>query len=49
MSDPDDQPIVHTISATDGHINRILVIAYGPTGSALNQEMVRKVATHVRE
>ena len=49
MSDPDDQSIVYAISSLDGHIKGILVNAYGPTASALTQELVRKLATHARE
>ncbi|MBL7982611.1 MAG: hypothetical protein JNL52_12465 [Flavobacteriales bacterium] len=48
MNDPDDQPIVHATSSTDGHIRGILVNAYGPAAAALTQELVRKLATHAR-
>jgi hypothetical protein len=37
---------VYAISSRDHGIKGILVNAYGPDASVLNQELVRKLATH---
>jgi hypothetical protein len=45
-SDPEDQSIVYAISSEKHGLKGILVNAYGPDASSMNQEMVRKLATH---
>ena len=45
-SDPEDQSIVYAISSRDHGIKGILVNAYGPDASSMNQALVRKLATH---
>ena len=45
-SDPEDQSIVYAISSAKHGVKGILVNAFGPSASALTQEMVAKLATH---
>ena len=45
-SDPEDQSIVYAISSARHQLKGILVNAYGPDASPLNQAMVAKLATH---
>lgn len=44
--DPEDQSIVYAICSRDHGIKGILVNAYGLDASSMNQELVRKLATH---
>ncbi|MBL7984140.1 MAG: phosphoribosylpyrophosphate synthetase, partial [Flavobacteriales bacterium] len=45
-SDPEDRSIVYAISSARHQLKGILVNAYGPDASPLNQAMVAKLATH---
>lgn len=45
-TDPSDQSIVYAISSAMHGIKGVLVNGFGPTASAMTQEMVEKLATH---
>lgn len=45
-SNPSDESIVYAISSAKHHVKGILVNAFGPKASSLNQAMVAKLATH---
>ncbi len=45
-SNPEDQSIVYAISSTHHAIKGILVNAYGMDANSMDQDLVRKLATH---
>ena len=45
-SNPSDESIVYAISSAKHKVKGILVNAFGPRASSLNQAMVEKLATH---
>ena len=45
-SNPSDESIVYAISSTKHDVKGVLVNAFGPGASSLNQAMVSKLATH---
>ncbi|MBP8822899.1 MAG: phosphoribosylpyrophosphate synthetase [Flavobacteriales bacterium] len=45
-SNPSDESIVYAISSEKHHVKGVLVNAFGPRASSLNQAMVAKLATH---
>jgi hypothetical protein len=45
-SNPSDESIVYAISSQKHRVKGILVNAFGPRASSLNQAMVAKLATH---
>ena len=45
-SNPSDESIVYAISSTKHDVKGVLVNAFGPEASSLNQAMVSKLATH---
>lgn len=45
-TDPGDESIVYAISSAKHGIKGVLVNGFGPTASAMTQEMVQKLATH---
>lgn len=47
-SNPSDESIVYAISSETHNVKGVLVNAFGPGASSLNQAMVAKLATHPR-
>lgn len=45
-SNPSDESIVYAISSAKHDVKGVLVNAFGPGASSLNQAMVAKLATH---
>ena len=45
-SNPSDESIVYAISSAKHNVRGVLVNAFGPGASSLNQAMVAKLATH---
>ena len=45
-SNPSDESIVYAISSAKHDVRGVLVNAFGPGASSLNQAMVAKLATH---
>ena len=45
-TNPEDQSIIYAISSATHGVKGQLISAYGPDASSMNQEMVRKLATH---